>query len=632
VSIVHKNEQGARSLRPDRYAIAAIVIILLAVLIRVALLALGWPPLDSDEATIGLMGIHIAFHGAHPIFFYGQYYMGAFEAYLAAFMFRLFGVSTFTLLIGLVLLYTLFLIAIYYLACLLYSKKLALVTIALLAFGSNSMLSRELVSLGGYPDTLLYGTLLMLLSTWLALNSSPQAIERNRWPRLLAFAAWGLVAGLGLWTHLLVAPFVLAAGFLLVLFCWRELFSWAPLFLLFGLLVGAAPLIIYNLHALPGEDTITVLLNIHSASGLDLPPKNILRTMEIKGALLIAVPLATGANPICAVSDIHLFDISSVHGLHCTLVHTGWTAGLFLLWVLAVLMGLASLFSIWRVSRERLQTPLDRKNLVRQICRLALLSTSLLTFLLYVVSPDAAIFPVATSRYLIGMLVSTPAILWPLWRGPQLFKSAIIHLQFAARDKLALSVERFTTIAARIIIAFIACILFIGTFAVFTGYPSPPRVEQGSGIFAIQVNDQHLDVATTRALNSQQYALVNDLLQIGVVHLYTDYWTCNRLIFQSRERIICKVLKDHLEDGHDRYLPYQGIVESDPHASYVFPQKSLPAHLLTSRLVTDPHYRNYRHIVRDGYDIFQPQPTKAKARTSHSHLLASTHHHKKGNV
>jgi hypothetical protein len=558
--------------------------------------------------------------------------MGAFEAYLAAFMFRLFGVSTFTLLIGLVLLYTLFLIAIYYLTYLLYSKKLALVTIALLAFGSNSMLSRELVSLGGYPDTLLYGTLLMLLSTWLALNSSPQATERNRWPRLLAFAAWGLVAGLGLWTHMLVAPFVLASGLLLLLFCWRELFSWAPLFLLLGLLAGAAPLIIYNLHALPGEDTITVLLNVHSASGLNLPPKNILRLMEIKGALLIAVPLATGANPICAVSDIHLFNISSVHGLHCTLVHTGWTAGLFLLWTVAVLMSLGSLFYLWRISRVPQQTPLDRKNLVRQICRLALLSTSLLTFLLYVVSPDAALFPIATSRYLIGMLVSTPAILWPLWRGPHLLKSAIIHLPLASRDKLALSVEHFTTIAGRIIIASIALILFIGTFAVFTGYPPAPRVEQGTGIFAIQVNDQHLDVATTRALNSQQYALVNDLLQIGIVHLYTDYWTCNRLIFQSRERIICKVLKDHLEDGHDRYPPYITIVESDPYASYVFPQKSLPSQLLSARLASDPHYRNYRHLVRDGYDIFQPLPTKIKATKSNNHLVASTHPHQKGNL
>ena len=48
---------------------------------RVLLLTLGWPPLDSDQAYIGLMGMHIAFNHDLPIFFYGQGYMGAFEAY-----------------------------------------------------------------------------------------------------------------------------------------------------------------------------------------------------------------------------------------------------------------------------------------------------------------------------------------------------------------------------------------------------------------------------------------------------------------------------------------------------------------------------------------------------------------------
>ncbi len=614
INIVQKNEQKQRLFHLDGYAIVAIAIIVLAVVIRVALLALGWPPLDSDEATIGLMGIHIAFHGAHPIFFYGQSYMGAFEAYLAAVMFRLFGISTFTLLLGLVFLYTLFLVALYLLTTLLYSKKFALVTVALLAFGSNSMLSRELVALGGYPDTLLYGTLLMLLSTWLVLNANAEGTRRNRWPRLLAFISWGFVAGLALWTHVLVAPFVVMSGLLLLLFCWRELLSWAPLLLLIGLLVGAAPLIVYNLHAPPGKDTITVLLNVHDASGLILPPKNVLRLLQLKGAFLIALPLATGANPICAVSDIHLFDLSSVHALHCTLVHTGWTSGVVLLWLLAALLCLATLWYLWRSARTQQWGPAQHEHMIRQICRLALLCTSLLTFLLYVVSPDAALFPIATSRYLIGLLVSTPAILWPLWHGASLLKSALLHLRLSHPDRVARNVERGSLIVGRGIVAFIGLVLFIGTIAVFTGYPPAPRVEQRPGVFAIQVNDQHLDVAATRALNRQQYALVNDLLHTGIVHLYTDYWTCNRLIFQSQERIICKVLKDHLEDGHDRYLPYQAIVESDPHASYIFPQQSLPAHLFAGRVASDPHYHNYQHFTRDGYDIFRPMPGKRTAQ------------------
>jgi predicted membrane-bound mannosyltransferase len=78
----------------------AAALILLAIALRAILAAKGWPLLDSDEGTMGLMGMHIAFRGERPIFFYAQGYMGATEAYLAAIMFRLFGVSSFTLPLG----------------------------------------------------------------------------------------------------------------------------------------------------------------------------------------------------------------------------------------------------------------------------------------------------------------------------------------------------------------------------------------------------------------------------------------------------------------------------------------------------------------------------------------------------
>src|SRR5258708_6936117 len=108
------------------YEMWAIIIIAIAVALRVTLLALGWPLLDSDEGTMGLMGMHIAFQHEHPIFFYAQGYMGSTEAYLAAIMFHFFGVSSFTLRFGLIIIFTLFLIGMYLLTSLLYTKKLAL--------------------------------------------------------------------------------------------------------------------------------------------------------------------------------------------------------------------------------------------------------------------------------------------------------------------------------------------------------------------------------------------------------------------------------------------------------------------------------------------------------------------------
>src|SRR5690348_6499925 len=64
--------------------LAATALIVGGVALRLTLAALGWPATDSDEATFGLMARHISERGAHPIFFYGQNYMGAVEAYLAA--------------------------------------------------------------------------------------------------------------------------------------------------------------------------------------------------------------------------------------------------------------------------------------------------------------------------------------------------------------------------------------------------------------------------------------------------------------------------------------------------------------------------------------------------------------------
>ncbi|RMF23181.1 MAG: hypothetical protein D6760_05960, partial [Deltaproteobacteria bacterium] len=47
----------------------------------------------ADEGVVGLMGKHILEGRSLPVFFYGQHYLGALEAYLAALSFAIFGVS-----------------------------------------------------------------------------------------------------------------------------------------------------------------------------------------------------------------------------------------------------------------------------------------------------------------------------------------------------------------------------------------------------------------------------------------------------------------------------------------------------------------------------------------------------------
>src|SRR5579884_2920625 len=54
-----------------------------ALVVRLALAARGWPHTGSDEATTGLMADDILWHQAHPIFFGGSHYLGALQAYVA---------------------------------------------------------------------------------------------------------------------------------------------------------------------------------------------------------------------------------------------------------------------------------------------------------------------------------------------------------------------------------------------------------------------------------------------------------------------------------------------------------------------------------------------------------------------
>src|SRR5581483_10591664 len=269
------------------YELGALAIIALALVLRGVLIGLGWPLLDSDEGTMGLMAMHIAFRGEYPLFFYGQGYMGSTEAYLAAVMFHFFGVSSFTLRFGLLLLFAIFLIAVYLLTSLLYTKRLALVTLLFLALGSNQQLIRELVAVGGDPETLVAGTIVFLLAAWLALTSGQEMVGERRWRRLLAYGGWGFAAGFGLWSHLLVAPFILLGSLLLLFFCWRELWSLACVCLLVGLAIGGAPLIYYNLNAPGGRTTLFYGINAITAGGAVRVPTFL---EQVKGALLVSLP------------------------------------------------------------------------------------------------------------------------------------------------------------------------------------------------------------------------------------------------------------------------------------------------------------------------------------------------------
>jgi hypothetical protein len=149
----------------QREALAVAALLLIAAALRLGLAAHGWPYLNSDEAVLGLMSMDIARSGAHPIFSYGQNYIGAFQAYLAAPLFTLLHGDPLALRLATLIETMLFMGAIYALTRRVYSPAVALLTLALLTFGSGYLLKHELQAGAGAQDTLLFGALTILFAT-----------------------------------------------------------------------------------------------------------------------------------------------------------------------------------------------------------------------------------------------------------------------------------------------------------------------------------------------------------------------------------------------------------------------------------------------------------------------------------
>src|SRR5258708_8415731 len=571
----------------------AIVIIALAILLRVVLTALGWPTTNSDESTMGLVALHIASLRDFPIFMWGQFYMGAFEAYLGAVLFHLFGISVFTLRLGTMLEFALFLVSMYLLASLLYTKKLALVTLLLLSIGSVMMIFTELMAHGGYPEVLCFGTLAFLLASWLAFSSDQYLSPHGQWRRMLGFGWWGLVVAVGFWSDYIFLSIVLLSGLLLVLFCWRELLLRGAILSLFlGLIIGAFPLIIYNVHAPSWLNTPAVMMFLHNNYWTILASSPIYSHFpvlaKVEGTMLFTLPMAIGAPPLCIDSGwVLLGHGGGVPAFRCfdflqgnsglIVIALCWSIGFIVLWMISVFHELRMLWKLRLWSPGQPWSSVKRQDLIRHFARLALLASARLTLLQYASSRIAPVFS-DTSRYLTGRLIPPPASIAPLWGlshdSPQEYSSA------SARHPFAVHLATVTLALRRGILLFIGVVFLLSIISVFYEIPA------------------------AQAVNQQQNALIHDLFRIKATHIYTDYWTCNRLAFLTKEQIICAVVNVHLQDIRTRSPGYYSIVIADPHSAFVYPLRSADASAIAQRLALSAG--RYRRFVFDGYIVYQP--------------------------
>ena len=583
---------------PSELILLALVVV--AVAIRFILIRNNWPVTDSDEATIDLMALHIAFRGEHPIFFYGQDYMGAFEAYLGAPLFRLFGASVFTMRLALLPLYVIFLLCMYFITSLLYTKKLALFTTLLLSLGSSDIITHQLMAIGGYPEIMAFGGLIFLISFYLALSLPYHAgmlsrVEQGR--RMLLYGLLGLFIGLSVWIDQLILPCVALAFLFLAYFCWRELLRWQGLAGLLGCIVGGMPLIFYNLSAPPSQNSLAILLQLHSNQEQERMAYAITLAQRLANVVALSIPTITGANPCHWLVDVSAAEAARA-STGCSIIQSVWGGGVLLLWTVATLCVVGVLLRLWRqrsrtVPRTVFHTglrewPFDERQLfTRQCARLVLLLSAALTIILFATSSSAALFPLTSSRYLLPLLFATPALLWPLWEIGR--RGLMYHVLPATPDNQRIQGRdtsgSWTSGAMRLglgvrvaLVLLIASTFLVGTLSTLSEIPG------------------------VEAANVRQADLARHLLQIHATRIYSEYWTCNRLIFQTREHIICAVLNNQLGQGFDRYKPYRYTVRATPHPAYVFPLDAPQAQTFAKMHHSDSHYRR---SLFDGYVVYQ---------------------------
>ncbi|HUV14546.1 MAG TPA: hypothetical protein VMY18_12950, partial [Acidobacteriota bacterium] len=235
---------------------------------RFFLLARFFPTLiESDEAVVGLMARHIL-KGELPIFYWGQSYMGAFEAYLTAGMFALFGASALVLKLTVLGLFLVFLVVHFKLAAEV-SGSCLVAWMATISVGISPafLTAWSLKSRGGYMSLLLFGTLSLLLATWLLKNDSNRSLK-------IFFL--GVSIGIAFWSHFAAVTYAIPIGLILL---WRfraDLLRYAWVGGI-GFFVGSLPVWVYNFFrhfasvSRPMARSTTIIEDFQNIFGTGLP-------------------------------------------------------------------------------------------------------------------------------------------------------------------------------------------------------------------------------------------------------------------------------------------------------------------------------------------------------------------------
>ncbi|HEX8994562.1 MAG TPA: hypothetical protein VF812_00880 [Ktedonobacterales bacterium] len=587
-------------------------LIALAALLRLTLAARGWPILNSDEATMGLMGSDVLRLGTHPVFTYAQDYIGALQAYLAAPIDALLGPTPLALRVTTTLQFTVFLLVVYALARAIWSPAVGLVSLEVLALGPEWALLREAQAGAGAQDTLVFGALVV----WLAFSRLGSTHGRRR--ALALDAAFGLAVGLGLWGDFLFLPYVAAA--LLALAClglrdWRAGALRPKLALgevalgVVGFLIGASPFILANISS--GGQTLrhaVALAQAHNgAAAPGLSERLALLVGQIGATLLVGLPQALGSATVCPTC--------AVWPAPNTTITPGALAQELLFAAPFSLLAIGLwLWTAWPLARDTRRTlarilaqrvgasprafmrsvgalpPLDQ----RWWGRLMLALGAALTLLQYVVSRTSYTFPASSARYLIGLYACAP-----LMAAPLVAASGALW-RWVARGRMSDPAAPARATSGAILGAALLTSLLVALLAINAA---------GAAHALATTSDREV---YGQPMGQRDARLVAFLRAHSSASFYAGYWTCLRLVFISQQQVSCLVISQYnaFTPGFNRYTPAVRRVQADPHPAWVFDLKrqdeapTVPAQVAACERASEPRCAGYTSTTFDDYLIF----------------------------
>ena len=192
-----------------------------------------------DEAVTGNMALHIL-KGEPQLFFWGQPYMGALEAYLTSSLFFLFGPSAFTLHLNDILICAFLLFMAFRIGTLAGGRPVGLLAAAFWAFSPLYLSVVGLLATGGHEEACAFGAFILFGICRLSFS----------WPKAPVPLAGliGLLGGLGFWSSLLSGPYLLAGGLGLALARPRLLLTRIPWVGLAGFSLGSLPFWLWEIR------------------------------------------------------------------------------------------------------------------------------------------------------------------------------------------------------------------------------------------------------------------------------------------------------------------------------------------------------------------------------------------------